>query len=183
MMEKIKSYWTIGLVAVVALLVGFAASSLWSGGLKSKMLSSETRVTGADKNTSPSEVSTNFAMPKENVMSAASSGDTFVVADQPAGNSVVVSKVTLEKAAWVVVHEDRDGAPGNILGALWLPAGTATQASVELLRDTQAGKAYYVMIHEDTLSDKQFDHAQDLPLKDASGAVIMMKFKTTSGAI
>jgi len=182
MMEKIKSYWTIGLVAVVALLVGFAASSLWSGS-KSKAPNSEIQGTATDKNTLPSELSTNFVMPKEKMTSAASSGDTFVVADQPAGNSVVVTKVTLESAAWVVVHEDRDGAPGNILGALWLPAGTATQASAELLRDTQAGKAYYVMIHEDTLSDKQFDHTQDLPLKDASGAVIMMKFKTTGGAI
>ncbi len=85
------------------------------------------------------------------------------VADQTAGMSVVVSKVTLSEGAWVVVREDTGGAMGNILGARWLPAGMANDVSVELLRGTEAKKNYFVALYADN-GDKKFDKATDLPI-------------------
>ena len=106
-------------------------------------------------------------------------GNAIAVADQPAGMNVAISMVTLAKDGWVAIHEDRDGKPGNILGAQWFPAGQARSGSVELLRSTENGKVYYAMLHSDD-GDHKFDRAVDIAISDPLGNAIMMRFVATS---
>ncbi|MFA6364898.1 MAG: hypothetical protein WCW78_00650 [Candidatus Paceibacterota bacterium] len=100
------------------------------------------------------------------------------VDDQLPGTTVTIQSVTLENAGWVAIHEDRDGKPGNILGASWFPAGT-NSGSVELLRTTTDGGTYYAMMHNDD-GNKLFDYKVDMPLTDESGNPLMVKFMTTA---
>lgn len=103
-------------------------------------------------------------------------GTNAVVAnDQPAGNKVEVTLVTLSKSGWVVIHEDNNGKPGSVLGARRYDSGIHL-GEVELLRGTQKGMTYYAMLHLDD-GDKQFDLAKDLPILGEGGVVLMDSFK------
>ena len=104
------------------------------------------------------------------------SGTMISVDDQAAGFSVAVA-IKSSKRAWVVVHEETDGKPGKILGAQLFSEGSHTGV-VDLLRPTEAGKKYSVMLHEDD-GDHAFDYQKDLPIKDADGNVINRTFSAT----
>lgn len=101
--------------------------------------------------------------------------NTLDVSDQLAGSLVNLSSVALNEQGWVAIHEDADGEPGWILGATLVFAGERNNVAVELLRPTLAGKTYYAMLHHDD-GDKMFDIKKDLPIKDSTGSVLMMKF-------
>ncbi len=96
------------------------------------------------------------------------------VDNQKAGSVVAVTNVTLSQLAWIVVHEDANGAPGWTLGARRYDAGIHL-GEVELVKPTVSGKTYQVVIHADD-GDKQFDLKKDLPVVDASGKYIMDSF-------
>jgi hypothetical protein len=97
-----------------------------------------------------------------------------LIGDQPAGKAVNVSKVSLSDNAWVVVREDANGEMGNILGAQWLPKGTVSETTVDLLRGTESGKKYYVVLYNDN-GDRIFGMTSDFPMKN-NGALISMTF-------
>jgi hypothetical protein len=102
--------------------------------------------------------------------------NSLVVANQTAGGTVVVSSVSLMKDGWVVIHEDRDGEPGNILGAQRFTAGLHTEGGeVDLLRWTETGLIYYAMLHRDD-ANRAFDHTHDLPILNEQGDVVLVKF-------
>lgn len=104
-----------------------------------------------------------------------SGASSIEVADQPAGMSVTIKRADVTEGQWVVVHEDRAGALGNVLGAARFIGG-AKSGAVELLRGTQAGMTYYAVIYADN-GDQQFSLEEDTPLRDASGTVKSVTFK------
>jgi hypothetical protein len=111
---------------------------------------------------------------------AVTSGTNAVaVSDQPPGSMVTVASATFSQNGWVVIHEERDGAPGAILGARRFDGGENQSGTVELLRPTQEGRVYFAMLHADD-GDRSFDHAKDLPLKDPQGNLILMRFVTAA---
>lgn len=101
------------------------------------------------------------------------------VEDQKPGNNVIVESLTLATNGWVAIHDDNNGKPGHILGAHRFNAGTYAGQNVELLKETEDGKVYYAMLHADD-GDKQFDYRVDLPVKDETGNIIMMRFVATA---
>jgi hypothetical protein len=105
-------------------------------------------------------------------------GATGVLAeDQIFGLEATVKSVKFEnRAGWVAIHEDREGKPGNILGATWLPVGENKEVKVGLLRSMEAGKTYYAMLHDDD-GDKKFDYKNDLSLPSPTGEPIMAAFR------
>lgn len=115
--------------------------------------------------------------PSSSSSDTSTTSNSLAVADQSAGKNVVVGKVSVATAGWIVIHEDRAGKPGNILGALRVDPGTHSGLTVELLRDTSAGQVYYAMLHSDN-GDKKFDHAVDLPVQE-NGSPVMTKFMAT----
>lgn len=105
---------------------------------------------------------------------------SLTIADQFSTSTVTVDKVVTSAPAWVVIHEDRGGKPGNILGAAWVPAGNTEGLTVELLRGATEGQTYYAMIHaEDGITG--FDFKTDLPITDASGNPVMKTYKVIFG--
>lgn len=150
---------------VIGLLVGFFIGRSW--GERSEVVPEKGLVENVEnasnmKDSVGSGTKTEEGVNKETVSSGNVTGEV-TVADQSAGMSAVVSKVTLSDAGWVVVREDTGNGMGNILGAHWLPAGTVTDVSVELLRGTEAKKNYFVALYTDN-GDKKFDKVTDLPI-------------------
>jgi len=95
--------------------------------------------------------------------------------DQPANKTASIKSVMFANPGWVVIREERDGAPGNILGAQWFISGTYDDQFVELLRPMIAGGTYYAALYNDD-GDKLFNYKKDTPLADDQGNVIMQKF-------
>jgi len=95
------------------------------------------------------------------------------------GNIVYVETVSLVKPGHVVVMKDNAGSPGSVLGSTYLDAGTRP-ARVNLSENTVNGASYWVALYDDTDGDKKFDATKDLPLKDASGNIILKQFKALS---
>jgi hypothetical protein len=106
--------------------------------------------------------------------SLSAEGNAVEIKDQIAGNAVVVQSVTFKEAGWIAIYEDRDGKPGNILGARWYPAGETKNGPVELLRPTVKG-VYYARFHKDD-GNHLFDLKIDSPLVDGSGNPVTMRF-------
>jgi hypothetical protein len=74
------------------------------------------------------------------------------VSDQKAGNSVVVSNLTLDKSYWVAVRDSvQQGKISYILGARRLQAGSYNDLRINLIsRSTEPGKSYDIVLYGDT---------------------------------
>ncbi len=107
----------------------------------------------------------------------------LTVNDQFSTSTVTVDKVVTNAPAWVVIHEDRAGKPGNILGASWVPANKENlNIEISLLRAAVEGQTYYAMIHaDDGNGGSNFDLKTDLPMTDATGNPIMKAYKVIFG--
>lgn len=63
----------------------------------------------------------------------AESGEAeIVVSDQEADGSIIVDRALAPAGAWIVVHLDDDGAPGQRVGLAQIPAGDNTDVTVNL---------------------------------------------------
>ena len=101
---------------------------------------------------------------------------SLMINDQFSTSTATVDKVVTGASAWVVIHEDRGGKPGNILGASWVPAGETLNLKVELLRAAMEGQTYYAMVHADD-GVIGFDFKTDLPITDTTGSAVMQSYK------
>ena len=81
-------------------------------------------------------------------------GEKITVDNQAAGVSVRIASMNLTRETWVAVRDER-----SILGAGRFAAGTAS-GSVELLRGTEAGKSYSVVVYIDN-GNRAFDLTGD----------------------
>ena len=109
------------------------------------------------------------------VKNIGNASSVFASTKQNAGKTVFVDMVKLTADGWVVVREDVDGEMGNILGAQWLPKDTKSPATVELLRGTEPGKTYYVVLWNDD-GDRMFGKDTDTPMLN-NGKMITATFK------
>ncbi|MBI2099878.1 MAG: hypothetical protein HYT48_00890 [Candidatus Vogelbacteria bacterium] len=98
--------------------------------------------------------------------------------DQFPGDVVFISSVTLPQTGFVVIHKDDAGQPGYVVGAEYFDAKTGIGA-VSLSEPTRDGETYFAVLHADTNNDKNFSLKTDLPLRDASGQLIMTQFEIT----
>jgi hypothetical protein len=99
------------------------------------------------------------------------SGENVTVEDQAAGNTVVVSEVNIKRPSWIAVRDTRGWYPG----AKWLNA-SEKNVTIGLLRNTEAGKTYEVVIFIDD-GDKQFSlHGGDMLVTSTQGAPVSSTF-------
>lgn len=105
--------------------------------------------------------------------------NTLVVNSQPAGSFVILSMIAIETSGWVAVREAVNETPGVILGAARFDAGNYFGEKIKLLRDTQEGGNYMVVLHADN-GDKEFDFKTEVPVKDSAGNLIAEEFFTTT---
>ncbi|OHA20185.1 MAG: hypothetical protein A2836_00515 [Candidatus Taylorbacteria bacterium RIFCSPHIGHO2_01_FULL_45_63] len=152
------------ITAVIAFAVGFGSAWIYAN-----------RGEGVATNTTKNESGKGSTTTPTGANGTRLSGNAIVVSDQAPGVKVQVSDVTLEKAGWVVIHEDDAGKPGKILGAQLFDAGANQIGVVELLRGTEDGGIYYAMIHSDN-DNRSFDPKTDMSILDVSGNPVMVKF-------
>lgn len=98
-------------------------------------------------------------------------GGSLTVTDQPAGRAVVVDNAYLQKVGWVVVHEMVGDKLGNALGASRREAGVSTRVVVELLRGTEPGNRYAVVLYGDN-GNRTFELHDDPQLADEDGLIM-----------
>ena len=109
--------------------------------------------------------------------SATNTGNRITVVDQAPGNIVYISSVQLSAPGFVVIHKDKAGTPGDIMGYKYFDAGIYP-GQITLTSSTVEGGVYYAMLHSDD-GDKVFDVTKDIPLKDSAGNIIMKLFRVT----
>lgn len=89
--------------------------------------------------------------------------NTLEAGDQPAGRAVLVKRVSLEKTSWIAVRDFADGKIGNVLGASRKDKGTTQDVIIDLLRATEPGKQYAIVIFADN-GDGAFSTKTDTPI-------------------
>lgn len=102
------------------------------------------------------------------------------VEEQNPGRIVVVNQVLIDAPGWVVIREDANGRPGNILGARLFGKGS-NSGVIQLLNSMKVGKSYFAVVHKDN-GNEAFELAKDTILKDANGTEVMTKFAVTQGS-
>lgn len=96
--------------------------------------------------------------------SPAAEGGLVVATPQRAGLSVQVESAAVFAPTWIVVYENRNGEPGNALGAtLFFPEGRG--GGVTLLRATIPGQTYLVGKRADD-GDRKFSLSKDAPINE-----------------
>lgn len=172
---------------VVAVIITFVVG-FWLGFLVSWLITGRSvKPVGPASQNEENKISLDEMDIRKQAKESASKGTSISVGviqaeDQLAGRSVRVASVTLEREGWVVIHEEKEGRPGAVLGAAWLPAGSHENVEVNLLRGMEAGRRYYAMLHQEVNGDGNhvFDLDKDLPFEDAQGTIVMTSFQTIS---
>lgn len=101
-----------------------------------------------------------------------------MVSDQYPGNVAYISSVQFANPGFVVIHEDKNGTLGDVIGSTYFDSGINT-GKVMLTKNTVEGKTYYAVLYNDD-GDKKFNIEKDLPLKGLIDGNIMKSFKATS---
>lgn len=118
---------------------------------------------------------------KEKIAAPVAEGENIlVVSNQPSGERVIISMVSIGANGWVAVHESyADGSLGSILGARRFNAGKYFGETIELLRGTVEDGTYVVVLHADDDGDSEFDYVREVPMKDKAGNLISGTFIAT----
>lgn len=124
----------------------------------------------------PTATPTSPSTMKPSETTTSSGSGVTVTSPQSAGMQVEVSNFTASVPTWVIVYEDHNGQPGNVLGAGLFGIGP-TSGMVELLRATTPGSTYYVSIAKDD-GDRVFSMKSDMAIRDTNGNLITTQFKT-----
>jgi hypothetical protein len=171
------------LMLVIGIFLGAGMNSLYHAERNAQLLSSEENMQLAATNTdaviaavankSSIGAAMNFPLP------ASVPSNTRVglsVRDQEAGKTVAVSGLTVAASSWVAIYDNKQNAPGSILGAARVNPNI-DEALVELLRPegTTAGETYYAAILSDN-GDAEFDLKSDIPPASAD-KVVVVSFK------
>lgn len=153
--------WIIIAAAVLVLIIGGAWLAM--RGKASTAPTDKTPATSTIPTTATATVDATVNIPKGTV-TATSDGESVAAENQAAGNTVTLSSLSLTRASWVAVRDDR-----SILGAAWFPS-SATAGTIKLQRATESGKSYRVVIYVDD-GDKKFDYKKDQLITQDGGPV------------
>ena len=157
-MDKISTnnWIVIGVVAAVVILGGW-----WVMTSQSSSVSNDEEVT---ENETPGAGS--VPIDTSSGPSTTSDSESVSVSNQAAGTSIMLSSVTFSETGWVAVRDDR----GWTLGAKRFDAGTQSNIAVTLLRATEAGQRYQVLLYIDD-GDRLFDVKKEILVTRSDGSV------------
>lgn len=102
----------------------------------------------------------------------------IVVGDQEIEDgTIVVRRVDSDVPGWIVVHADKDGAPGRVIGYAPVKAGLSRNVSVSV--DTGAATdTLHVMLHYDEGTEGTYEYpGSDEPVK-MEGKPLTKSFST-----
>ncbi len=92
-----------------------------------------------------------------------------------------MANVTAGQVGWIVAHLDEGGKPGKVLGQTAVQPGENKDVKIALSETVPVGGKLWPMLHIDagTVGTYEFP-AADVPVKDASGAVVMKQIAVTA---
>lgn len=103
----------------------------------------------------------------QNAASTLAAGESgrMTVADQPAGQAVVLEAVGMPSTGWVVLHAMQGGQPdtSGSIGHAYVQAGPSGPVSVPLSAPVQPGQQVAVMLHLDTGNATVFEWGINAP--------------------
>lgn len=176
-MHMAKQSQQLVLMLIIGILIGTAGVMAW----KTRTVGEGDDISMATTNSGAQNASDTLALSGESLSHAPSlplapaipKGTRLGinVQDQLAGVVVTVEGLNISATQWLAVYEERDGQPGNIIGAVRAHAGDS-EAKVELLRPTVQGQKYFVGILNDDGSET-FNRQTDLPPLSPDKVVIV----------
>lgn len=96
------------------------------------------------------------------------SGNYLIMRDQPlsAENTITVSLVVVDVDAWVTIRNNSAGAPGEVIGMVWVPAGLHRDVTIEIDPNLTT-ITLFVVLHLDTGEPQVFNFPDgvDIPLQ------------------
>ena len=99
--------------------------------------------------------------------------------DQQTGNTIRVSKISLDRPGFLVIRDDLFGQPGVVVGVSdLLPAGQSTEVSMELTVEQSTSNVYYAMLYLDS-GDGIFRQLDDEVITDTQGNPAVVSFTVT----
>lgn len=110
------------------------------------------------------------------------SGDatnSIIVNDQLPGDVLFYDNLNLAGDSFVVVRNDVDGEPGEVIGVEFVESGADATGNVELEEPTAEGETYYVELYADTDGDGTFEEGVDEPITTEDNNVIRVQITTT----
>lgn len=111
------------------------------------------------------------------------SGENAIyVEDQKVGErEVVIGLVLLTDPGFVVLYDNNEGLPGEVVGvSRWILDG-AELFSVDVDTPLEEGAIYYAILYKDD-GDQEFVHEKDSPVYDSEDSIVLMTFSATSSA-
>lgn len=97
-------------------------------------------------------------------------------ATQSPGREVSIREVHLTQNAYVVIHKEADGKPGKVVGtSLSLLPGENHWVRIALTEDLKDGERIFAMLHSDDGNGVYEFPGGDAPLKDETGAIVMIE--------
>jgi hypothetical protein len=154
---------------VVGVIVGVLVAWGWSS-----MRPSGTPITASSTTTGSATAGTNLGVSTTSIPALGADPSLLIMSPQSSGRSVAIAKAIVSVPTWVVIYENKEGKPGNALGAaLFFPERQT--GSVELLRATTAGKSYLAVKQVDN-GDRKFSLKGD-PFLSEGGNVMWVTFE------
>lgn len=169
-MEKLKNNWFFYIVALLLIfLVGYTIWSTQAQRAEAPTIEEERVEEGATEAVLPEEIegASEPAIPED--------VNKIEVEENFAGDTIIIDFVLLADRGYVVIHEDVDGDPGEIIGAsLRLLPGENEELLIELSRPSEKGEVLYAILHTDD-GDERLNTKNDQPILDSKGEPIMAK--------
>ncbi len=136
---RISFNTSLGIAFVLGLLIGFIIGNMSAGKFAG----------GVNTIPNNSAVSTSTSVSASSTSSL--SAEWVSVSDQPAGNSVTLATLSLDKNYWVAIrdHIESTTTP-RVLGARKIFAGNYQNASIYVSRATVPGATYDVVLYNDS---------------------------------
>ena len=118
-----------------------------------------------------------FGTNSEDTSQVLQTGENIIyVSEQRPASSVLVDWVSMVKGGYVVIYDDNNGKPGEIIGnSKILPEGESRNVPISLVRPTINGEFLFAMLHEDN-GDGFFNPSIDILLRDQDGNIMYMIF-------
>ncbi len=166
------------IIAIVAFTLGFALCYFTIGRqpTDNQQLAEESNEPKTEQQQAGGKIEGEVKSTSENSSEVKAGATEMIdIKTQSPGKTVNILKVAMEKDGWVVIHENRDGEPGVILGAYRFSEGTFNNIEIPLLVAIEQSEDYFAVIHDDD-GDKKFNHKIDTPRENAEGSMILTEF-------
>jgi len=101
-------------------------------------------------------------------------GNYLITRDQPISSdgTIEITMIVVDEDAWIVIYDDQEGEPGEMLGRTWIPAGLHRHTTVNIDPELAAGTLHAVL-HVDAGTPKEFEFpdSYDIPFRRNSSVI------------